>query len=357
MIWVLIVASVVTLSPWIVYFFQSKTREVNNRWSDLDLTILIPVRNEAKQLPRLIDDLQILGDIPVIFINDHSLDESEQIIKAACVKQKGWKLLQLADGKTGKKTAILEGLKAANTSYVLTLDADVIFNSELLKYANISADLVIRPVRMNGDSFLSSVFAMEYNLFNAINFVFFKNRPISASGANLLVRTSFYLEQLTQDKKSLAYSSGDDYFLLHYALAKEKVIHTDENFESFVFTTAPLTIKEYVQQRTRWLSKSYANTRSTELFAGIWGSIYVLTPMLLLGMLFFNENNWEIAVVFALFVLRLTMDDWILSRLSTKTTFFTRLTFVIIHPFLLLITVFASLFVHPKWKGRSVSKA
>ena len=351
MIWLIILATVIILSPWVVYFFQGKDHALDQRKINLDLTIIIPFRNEVDRLPELIASLEQLQDVPVLFINDHSEDEAAEIIKSTSANKVGWKLLQLGKDETGKKAAILIGLTHAKTAYVLTLDADVTFNADLLIHTNIPADLIIRPVRMKGYGFLSRIFAMEYNLFNALNFLFYKNRPVSASGANLLVKRALYLEQLQNDQKSLNFSSGDDYFLLHYAQNKGKSIYLDENKSSFVNTSAPETIKAYFQQRCRWLSKTWVNLNFSELIIGAWATLYTLLPLIAVVAVLSNFIPWYFLMTFPL---RIAMDLWLLRNYAPKTSILTVVFFTLIHPFLFLVTIIASRFIKPKWKGRAV---
>ena len=356
MIWLIILVTVVIISPRVVLFFQGKDHALEQRKTNLDLTIIIPFRNEADHLPQLIASLEQLRDVPVLFINDHSEDESAEIIKSASANKEGWKLLQLGKDEIGKKAAILIGLKNAKTAYVLTLDADVTFNADLLIHANIPTDLIIRPVRMKGNGFLSCIFAMEYNLFNALNFLFYKNRPVSASGANLLVKRAFYLEQLQNDEKSLVFSSGDDYFLLHYALNKGKSIYLDENKSSFVNTSAPESIKAYFQQRCRWLSKTWVNLNFSELIIGAWASLYTLLPLIAVIAVLSNYLPWYYFFLM-IFPFRIAMDLWLLRNYAPKTSILTVVFFTFIYPFLFLATIIASSFIKPKWKGRAVIRA
>lgn len=357
MIWMMITAFFVIASPWLTHWLLGKNTDFKGLKSDLDLTILVPFRNEENNLPQLINALKHLSNsVPVIFINDHSEDDSELIIQSALAENHHWKLLTLEDTKTGKKMAIQLGLKMAKSAFVLTLDADVRFNSDLLRHANISADLVIRPVRMVGSRFCSKIFAMEYNLFNAINFLVFYKRPISASGANLIVNRKLYLAQLEEDQHSLNYSSGDDYFLLHYALRKKKLICLDGYSSSFVNTPAPETFKAYLHQRTRWISKTFATMRLSDFFAGLWSAVYVGTPLAILCLLMAYENLWYFIVLISLLIVRVFSDVWLLWRYSTQTNLFIAVVFPFIHPILFLWVTIASWFMQPKWKGRAMLK-
>ena len=90
---------------------------------NLDLTILIPVYNEAATLRKVIPEICEFGrthGIALIWINDGSTDESAEIIQ------------ELAEPGTvvshkinrGYGGALKSGILAAETRYVISIDAD-----------------------------------------------------------------------------------------------------------------------------------------------------------------------------------------------------------------------------------------
>jgi glycosyltransferase involved in cell wall biosynthesis len=103
-------------------------------------SLVIPFRNEAGHLPRLISSLNAL-DYPenffeVIFIDDFSDDNSSEIIRKA---DKSFSLtllsLKQTDG-TGKKNALKKGITKAGFDNVITLDADVVLSKDYLQSFN-----------------------------------------------------------------------------------------------------------------------------------------------------------------------------------------------------------------------------
>lgn len=101
------------------------------------ISILIPARNEANNLPKLFSDLKKLDDrnFEVIVCNDHSSDETENVIIEA---QNQFQSLQyfnnknLPEGWIGKNFACNQLAKRAKGDYFLFLDADVRIKSNLL---------------------------------------------------------------------------------------------------------------------------------------------------------------------------------------------------------------------------------
>lgn len=83
------------------------------------ITVILPCRNEASALPALMDDLaEILPDARILLIDDGSTDGSASVAEAhgATVISHQY--------STGNGAAIKSGLRAADTDYVICMDAD-----------------------------------------------------------------------------------------------------------------------------------------------------------------------------------------------------------------------------------------
>jgi len=94
------------------------------------LSILIPARNEAQNLPGLFNQLQHIKYDPleIIILNDHSEDNTEQILQDY---QKQWKKITYVNGSElpadwlGKNWACHQLSQLAQGEYMLFLDADI----------------------------------------------------------------------------------------------------------------------------------------------------------------------------------------------------------------------------------------
>ncbi|MEM3373792.1 MAG: glycosyltransferase family 2 protein [Candidatus Woesearchaeota archaeon] len=93
------------------------------------LTILIPVYNEEKRIPPFLFDLEkffkknkLKNKFEVIFINDGSIDNSENLLKRYC-KKNNFFLINLKKN-VGKAGALKEGIRKAKGDYILFIDAD-----------------------------------------------------------------------------------------------------------------------------------------------------------------------------------------------------------------------------------------
>jgi glycosyltransferase involved in cell wall biosynthesis len=101
---------------------SSETREI-------DISIVVPVYNEEKNLPILIPNLvEVLGPLgrsyEMIFVDDGSTDGSRKILKAMVSQYPQVRLLGFKKN-CGETAAIAGGLKEAKGKVLITLDADL----------------------------------------------------------------------------------------------------------------------------------------------------------------------------------------------------------------------------------------
>lgn len=116
-------------------FLQSfpKTNNISN---DL-ISVLIPVRNEEKNIANILTDLhnQDYQNIEILIFNDQSTDGTEKILEQFSLKDKRIKVFHsegLPKGWFGKNHACHSLAKKANGKYFLFLDADVRINGKII---------------------------------------------------------------------------------------------------------------------------------------------------------------------------------------------------------------------------------
>lgn len=91
------------------------------------LTIIVPFYNEARTLKQLISDIENLTNSiyeKVIFVNDGSEDNSEQVLKDA-LDQFSIPSTYIYKTNGGKASAVLEGLNNCESTHAVILDADL----------------------------------------------------------------------------------------------------------------------------------------------------------------------------------------------------------------------------------------
>lgn len=104
----------------------------------LDISIVVPLLNEAESLPELVSQIYtalskpeihtLLGKAPsfeVIFINDGSTDGSNDVIKSLMAQNRPEIKLISFQKNYGKSAGLNVGFKLAKGRYVITMDADL----------------------------------------------------------------------------------------------------------------------------------------------------------------------------------------------------------------------------------------
>ena len=279
------------------------------------LSIIIPFRNEANRiLPLLNSILEIQSSINLefLFVDDHSIDETSNIIRNHPSFQKfNCKLLQLTVNETGKKSAIIIGVESATYPTILTTDADCQFQEKTIdtlmqEYLQNEANFCIGPVffKTTNSNPLQCYQKIENTCLVALGLYQFKSgKPTMANGANLMFNKEIFLK-LNPFKSNQNIAGGDDIFALEafYNFNASKVISVS-NPESAIYTNVVESMNDFWQQRVRWIRKTMSqkttNTAKSQILLALfflifWGITlislfqqhYEITAILWLGKLF-----------------------------------------------------------------------
>ena len=327
---------------------QSKNQsQLGETYQASTISVIITFRNEALNIPTLVESIKKLTIQPLefIWVNDHSEDNSIQLLSNL---PENHYVISLLDEVHGKKTAIREGLENAKGMHVLTWDADIIMDSDYFKALEQTqiAELTIFQVRMKGNSFLGFLYELDYYFLNALNVgLTGYSTPIVASGANLLFnKASFQAIDSFKNHKHIA--SGDDYFLLHDFKKAKKSIQTVTNSTLVVETKTPTSLKEFLHQRLRWISKSKHAMDTTTIWISFIGIIYTLGFVALL----FTDYWKEILIIKLLFDFLIFIPY--LGIVQRKKISWTLPWFTLLYPVYFFIIGGLATLVKPIWKGR-----
>jgi len=90
----------------------------------VDLTVVIPVLNEAGGIAPLLDELYALpGELQVIVVDDASSDDTPAVLRACLHERARLRVLRHRE-HYGQSAAIATGVRAAATRWIATLDGD-----------------------------------------------------------------------------------------------------------------------------------------------------------------------------------------------------------------------------------------
>lgn len=269
---------------------------------NIPLSVIIPFRNESSNLPVLLHALASQDYPPslfeVILVNDHSEDNSAAIAEGVCLEHANFKLLHAGDRENGKKPALMKGIVKAAYDYIITTDADCIMPASWLRtiastFQQKQADMIVGLMDIaTGSRFLDQFQEAEFlSLVASGAGAAAGNHPIYCNGANFAYTKRVFYS--VADAMKLGIISGDDTLFLH-TIKKERLnrIVLLKSRAAVVTTRGLNSWDQFLQQRRRWISKSF--------YYRDWDTIYtallvLLVNLSLLGsavMLIIGLNAW-----------------------------------------------------------------
>ncbi len=317
------------------------------------VSIVVPFRNEAAQLDRLIKALNnqsYSGKALFLFIDDSSTDDSFSVLQHNLKSFKyDFKSIK-NNNEPGKKGALLSAVSVSKTEYIVQLDADCIPNKNWLE-STVNAlsegpDLLIQPVFIDSEK----KYWFQELEFSALQFITFgmsgNGTPILCNGANMAYKRSKWLSVFDEINTG---SSGDDIFLLQSFLKRGLTIKSNALPAATVVASAAKSSTEFLHQRIRWAGKnknvSIPFYKSATLY---FGAIHILPLMV-------SIYSWKIAVV--LFFLKHCIDfvliSWFRVSLRQRAQPVKFLFSAIAMPFYLIFLAFSQSIISPKWKQRT----
>lgn len=268
----------------IIGWARLKKPKFNGAVSSTKVTVMIAARNEEERIRYTIDDL-LAQDYPkhlteIIMVDDHSTDKTAQIIRS--YEDRGIKLLQLNEDKplnSYKKKAIARAIDLSTGTLMVATDADCRMGprwlSTILDYYETNNPVMISsPVAYFEERGLFEYLqTLEFSYLIGIGASFIGNgRASTCNGANFAYRKDVFYE-VGGFKGIDDLASGDDELLLQkVAVLYPGRIGFLKSSKAIVYTHAKHTLKEFLQQRRRWASKStkYKDKKVVALAVCIW---------------------------------------------------------------------------------------
>ncbi len=285
------------------------------------LSVIIPVRNEAKNILFLLQDLENQTFpkelFEIIIADDDSTDDTLKIVrefqKNTSINVVINQLPPKVNNTSPKKRAIDSSIQLAKGELITTTDGDcrvgekwletiANFQTETGAYLISGAVTFFEKQEINEKSFIQQITDSLIEKAQIIEFAsligtgacsMFIQKPNMCNGANLTYLKSVFHE-VGGFEGNEALASGDDEFLMHKVAAKypEKVQFL-KNKHTIVETQAHDSWLSFYNQRRRWASKwrHYDNWQTTAL---------------------------AVFIFFANFILPLAFSCWFLALLSTQ---------------------------------------
>lgn len=377
---IFIIATAILTIPYCVlillykkWFIQLKHFQPSkNHQPHTSFSIIIPARNEENNIAKCLNTI-LAQNYPkelfeVIVIDDHSTDNTSNIIEDFATRFQNIKLINLKDELQNKplnaykKKAIEIAISKAKGNWIVTTDADC-------------------EVQQNWLLHFDDYIEQTNNLFVAAPVVFSKNKTIVSqfqfidfmalqaataatvsvglhsmcNGANLAYHKNTFVE-VGGFKGIDNIASGDDMLLMN----KIKLKHKDKIgylfYKESIVTTLPMqTWKSFINQRIRWASK--ADKYDDKSLLPVLLMVYLFNLSLVI-MFICGLFNSKILFSFFVFFLIKTIVEW--AFIQPASLFFGKIKpmqFALLQPLHIIYIVVAGWlgkFGTYKWKDRKV---
>lgn len=367
---IIVIGSYAIGSLGLVFLWQKFTRYKparNQLGAQPLISILLPVRNESKNLRNILQDIAnqtySLNNFELIIVNDASTDDTlsiaEDAKENANFKIKIISLPEVERNLSPKKRAITTAINQADGELIITTDGDCRVPKNWIStianyYKNNDAFFISSPVTFidnKNNGFISK-------MMNALQIIEFGSlvgsaacaiklgRPNMCSGANIAYTKAAFLS-VNGFEGNETIASGDDEFLMHKITGKYPgKVHFLKSKEVIITTESHTNFKSFYQQRKRWASKwrFYTDWQTTALAVYIALTNGIAAWALLSG-------NWKLIClkfVFEFFFL-LQIMNFLNKKWTVGYIFLTQLIYPFYVLFFTIVSQFKSTYV---WKGR-----
>ena len=350
---------------------------LNNGWSAIPeyitihqgktfVTVIIPFRNEEDNITLLLAALKNQkydnNKWDIIFVDDHSIDNSAEIIRSFISNFPKAELISLPLSETGKKSALAHAAIKTNAELLLFTDADCIMGdkwiSSVVSYYEENKNVFISaPVLIqSGNSFFSKFQRLEFLSLSGSGAASFGNsNPIMTNGANMAVKRDIYLESLEYLMENTP--SGDDIFLLLHLKKKypDKLGYLKSK-DAIVNTSPMPDLSSFIKQRLRWVSK--ARYYSDKYIIATAIIVFLINLLLLVSFVMGFIISDFFIVWILIFILKSIIDYRFLRKISKFMGSKISVGFFIINQliyfFYIVFTGFLGNLISIKWKERKI---
>lgn len=336
--------------------WKSKTNCDHITEGDSDsVSVVIAFKDEQEGVLQLLESLvlQDYNNFNVILVNDHSLDDSVDLVKG--FQDDRVSLYHLPKGETGKKLALSFGVKKSTSKFILFTDADCVLNptwiSSMVGTAKTNgANWLGGAVSYKGGSGLSSFFQKLESAYLVMisSFAITKQKPTTCNGANILIEKSVF-EDVNGFDDIMQTPSGDDELLMQKIFVQtDNRLSFNYDLSSTVRTGVATSWSELINQRVRWASKLRYNLLGFN--KALSALIFLFHMSCVLGLFLFPK-----VVLIVLFV-RLIIE-WLggylfLSRQGERFKFHYFLISFFVYPLYVIFMAVLTQLKSFSWKGR-----
>ena len=306
-----------------------KKSAVSTQQSDLPgVTIALCAHNESENLSHYLQALltQDYPEYEVIVVDDGSEDTTREVVERYMVRDPRLHMTFVPIGArvgSTKKLALTLAAKAAKYDYLLLTDADCVPESnqwirEMMNGFAQGKDIVLGFSPYFPEKGHVNRLVRFDTLFNGLHYLgaAMCGHPYMGVGRNLAYRKSLFFESGGFTHMMENRAGDDDLFVNHVATKNNTAVVLNRN--SYMWSLAKKTMKEWWQQKRRHVSVSPAYKRSTQVrltleplsrglfYAAVLAAL-ILCPLSYFSLVPFMLSPWVGVAALGLFLIR-----WIL---------------------------------------------
>lgn len=343
--------------------------EVLDASSSSNISVVLPVRNEATALPKLLSDLAKGRRLPaeVIIVDDASEDGTLDAV--AKIENLPFVIRSMDNPGRGKKPGLSAGIRAAQQPWVVQVDADVRVGPGFigaiechLRQHGESKDMLLLPLRLANQS--KGAPKRTFERLQSLDFAAMqgwavaavqRRRPAMASGGAWAWRA----EAFPHDDLKPEMASGDDVFALAALIARgdaQRVGWCGDPRAMASAATMP-DLRSLIHQRVRWGAKSTAYPRAlaeARRVAMVIALVHFTGVVLLLTAPLIGTAFWAAKALIDMAYTRSVAGAYgVFDGLGARQRAKDLVLLALLHPLFIITTLFLMPFRKAKWKGRT----
>ncbi|MEH6659386.1 MAG: glycosyltransferase [Leeuwenhoekiella marinoflava] len=302
--------------------FSFSTISQSGRTNNKGVSVLVCAKNEEKNLLVLIPKL-LTQDYPqfqIILINDHSEDQTLQIMQGFTAQNSSIKIVDLKQ-ETGKKAGITKGIQQAQYEHLLFTDADCLpqskhWISEMAAQFSNEKQIILGYSGYSkiANSWLNKVIRFETLLTAMQYFAYAKNKnTYMGVGRNLAYTKTLFLKNNGFANHAHLKPGDDDLFVNQNATKTNVTLCSDPS--SFTISNPKKSWKEWFYQKRRHTSVSHHYKLKHQLQLGAFYVSQFLFFFLFLILVLFNQ---QYVLALSLFLFRELAVCLITSKAALK---------------------------------------
>ncbi len=352
-------------------FNNVKVYESKNLYPKTKFSLIVPFRNEEKNLSKLLESFSKLNYphdlIEIIMVDDFSKDQSERVYIQWRMKNNTFDTTLLENlrlSNSPKKDAITRAIPIVKNEWIITTDADCIVNKNWL----LTIDNYIQEnnVEMIASSVIYKTKNNWFHHFQQMDLLslqgttigsFGLGKPFMCNGANFAYKKQLFID-LDGFNGNNKIASGDDVFLLQKAIQKSpEKVHFLKSKDTIVVTKPENDLFKLFMQRVRWASKTSSYSSLYAKFLAITVLLMNLSLILSLWFVIIQKMDWKILL--GTFLIKYCIDYILLfktNKFLLNGRFILPLASSLIYPFFASTVAIYSLFGNYSWKGRRFKK-